>query len=102
MKQSYTHTIDEFAARAVSIGLYPSKDEFLRRLMGHMAGTEMARYRREISRYERKYGSFQRFTRKLEGKASPKQEDTWMGWESARNLLVRWEKAVKEFGLSAT
>lgn len=102
MVQSYAGTVEEFAEKAVSVGLYPSKERFLKTLVSHMARSETARYRREISKYERKYGDFGRFTKKIEGKATPKQEDEWMQWESARSLLARWEKAVKELGLSAS
>ena len=34
-----------------------------------------------------KYGSFGRFTQKIRGIAFPKQEDEWMGWGAATNMM---------------
>jgi hypothetical protein len=52
----------------------------------------MVRYRRRIQRMERKYGTdFDGFTRRIEGVATPQQEDDWLTWRSAIDMLDEWK-----------
>ena len=54
----------------------------------------MVRYRRRILRLERKHGTdFTGFTRLIEGSATPQQEDDWLSWRSAIDMMNEW-KAV--------
>ncbi len=32
---------------------------------------------------------------KIKGKASPTQEDAWMEWEAAEDMLKAWKKVAK-------
>jgi len=42
----------------------------------------------EIARFRQKYGmGFEEFTASLSGKATIGEEDDWMMWESARDML---------------
>ncbi len=59
-------------------------------------------YKREIKKYEAKYGSFKEFTKKISGKASLKQEDLWMEWEAAINMLKAWKQINIELDSNAS
>jgi len=67
-----------------------------------MATRKIRAYQKKIKTYEAKYGSFQEFTRKIRGAASPKQEDQWMDWEAAMNMLKAWKRVTCELGSSAS
>ena len=45
--------------------------------------------------------SFDALSRKLETGASILEEDDWMEWEAAENMLKVWKKAARETGISA-
>jgi hypothetical protein len=54
-------------------------------------------YRRRIRRFQRKYASdFETFTTRLEGRASPAEEDDWLAWRSARTMLADWQESYQE------
>jgi hypothetical protein len=47
----------------------------------------------EIARFQKKYGtSFEEWSDSLVGKATIKEEDDWMEWESARDMLESWQR----------
>ena len=53
---------------------------------------KIAHYRRRIQRLQRKYAlDFASFTRKLEGRATPQEEDDWFSWRSAQSMLEEWQ-----------
>ncbi|VVB95498.1 Uncharacterised protein [uncultured archaeon] len=45
--------------------------------------------------------TFTDFSKKLKNGASIKEEDEWMEWEAAKNMLKAWKMAARETGLSA-
>ncbi|KCZ72792.1 hypothetical protein ANME2D_01227 [Candidatus Methanoperedens nitroreducens] len=45
--------------------------------------------------------SFGAFSKKLEKDASIPEEDDWMEWEAAENMLKVWMQAAKKTGVSA-
>lgn len=46
-------------------------------------------------------GPFDAFSKKLQKGASIAEEDEWMEWEAAENMLKVWKKAARETGISA-
>ncbi|MCD4845156.1 MAG: hypothetical protein K8R25_11790 [Methanosarcinales archaeon] len=53
------------------------------------------------SEIEKEYSmSFDGLSRKLETGASIPEEDDWMEWEAAGNMLKIWKKAARETGIS--
>lgn len=57
----------------------------------------MVRYRRRIQRLERKHGAdFAEFTRQIEGSATPQQEDDWLAWRSAVEMLNEWQAVYQD------
>jgi hypothetical protein len=52
----------------------------------------MVRYQRRIQRMERKHGTdLEGFARLISGNATPQQEDDWLHWRSAVDMLHDWQ-----------
>jgi hypothetical protein len=101
-KLEYGKRLEDLAKPFVKLGIYDSTEKFLKDVIKNISTERIRTYKRIISKYEKRYGSFEEFTKRLEGKAKPKLEDDWMDWESARNMLGAWKKASQELGISAS
>ena len=77
-------------------GLYASEEAFLRDLVRELAKSKIATYQSSVAAYEKKHVSWEAFNRKLQGTATPEQEDEWMEWETARDRLAAWQKVDQE------
>ena len=76
---------------------YRDIDEALHGLALDEVSRKIARYRRRIRHFERKYGTdFQTFSAQREDGATITEEDDWMAWRSALSLLADWERAYRE------
>ena len=102
MVTRYTKTLEQIARPFVETGIYESRDAFVEDLVRDLIAGKVSLYRKNIKAYESKHGSFQKFTRKLGHGASPRQEDQWMEWEGARNMLKAWKRVARELGSSAS
>ena len=98
----YSKTLEHIAKSFVESGIYESADAFVSDLLKDVAVRKIRAYERKIKTYEAKYGSFEKFTRKIRGKASARQEDQWMDWEAAMNMVEAWKRVVCELGSSAS
>jgi hypothetical protein len=67
-----------------------------------VASRKIKAYERKIKRYEAKYGSFEQFSQKICGEATPWQEDQWLEWEAAINMLKAWKHVTSELDSSAS
>jgi hypothetical protein len=67
-----------------------------------VASRKIKAYEGKIKRYEAKYGSFEQFSQKICGKATPLQEDQWLEWEAAINMLKAWKSVTSELDSSAS
>jgi len=78
---------------------FASKEDALRSLARAAVRERMVRYRRRIQRLERKHGvDFTEFTRQIEGTATPQQEDDWLAWRSAIDMLNEWKAVYQTLG----
>lgn len=102
MTDEYLRTLEDLAKPFIEAGIYNSSEAFVRELVKDVAANRIETYQRTIKRYEAKYGSFERLGKKIKGRATPKQEDEWMEWEAARNMLKAWKSVARELGLSAS
>ncbi|MHB2036166.1 MAG: hypothetical protein ACYCPW_05420 [Nitrososphaerales archaeon] len=75
-------------------GIYKSPDAFVKDLVKDVAASKVKVYEKKIKVYESRYGSFEQFSHRIRGDASPSQEDRWMEWEGARNMLKAWKHVV--------
>ena len=85
----------------VELGLYDSMEDFIRDITKEFIKHKIESYKNQIVIFKKKYGSFKAFSKKLENGASIAEEDDWMGWEAAENMLKVWKKATREIGISA-
>lgn len=102
MTTEYSRTLEHLAKPFVEKGIYESTDAFVSDLLKDVAARKIRSYERKIKRFEAKYGSFEQFSSKIRGKATPMQEDEWMEWEAAINMLKAWKYATSELGPSAS
>ena len=67
---------------------HDSAPTFFRGLIQGVTEDKIRYYEHVIKKFERKYGmSFSDFSKKLEQGATIKEEDDWMEWEAAVNIL---------------
>ncbi len=86
----------------MELGLYDSTREFIRDVAKDFIKHKIEIYKKQLKAFEQKYRmSFDAFSKKLEKGASIAQEDEWMEWEAAENMLKAWKQAAKETGVSA-
>ncbi len=91
---SPTTVLNGIADALVIEAKFASKEDALRSMARSAVRDRIARYRRRIQRLERKYETdFAGFTRSIEGSATPQQEDDWLTWKSAVEMMNEW-KAV--------
>ncbi len=74
----YSRTLEHLAKPFVESGIYESTDAFVGDLLKDVASRKIKAYERKIKKFEAKYGSFEQFSEKIRGKATPWQEDQWM------------------------
>ena len=94
----YSKTLEHIARSFVESGIYESADEFVSDLLRDVASRKIRAYEKKIKMYEAKFGSFEEFTRKMQGSSSVRQEDQWMDWEAAINMLNAWKRVTCELG----
>jgi len=86
----------------LELGLYGSTREFIRDVTSEFIKHKIEFYKKQLKVFEKKYGmSFGTFSKRLEKGASIPEEDDWMEWEAAENMLKVWKQAAKETGVSA-
>lgn len=102
MPAEYNKILEHLAKPFVESGIYESTAAFVSDLLKDAAARKIKNYQRKIKRYEAKYGSFEDFSQKLCGKATPVQEDQWLDWEAAINMLKAWKSVTSELGSSAS
>jgi len=93
----------KYAAKPlVELGLYGSTREFIREITSEFIKHKIEFYKKQLKVFEKKYGmSFSAFSKKLENSASIPEEDDWMEWEAAENMIGVWKQAAKESGTCA-
>jgi hypothetical protein len=93
----------KYAAKPLlELGLYGSTREFIREITSEFIKHKIEFYKKQLKAFEKKYGmSFSAFSKKLENSASIPEEDDWMEWEAAENMIGVWKQAAKESGTSA-
>ena len=86
----------------MDMGLYESTSEFVREVARDFIRHKIESYKMKLKDFEQKHRmNFTAFSKKLKKGASIKEEDEWMEWEAAKNMLKAWKQAAKETGLSA-
>ncbi len=95
-------SLEDIAKTISQSGIHKSTDASFNVLLKVSADKRIKAYKKQIKKYEAKHGSFKEFTQKISGKASPKQEDEWMEWEAAINMLKAWKRINSELDSNAS
>ena len=97
MNEGIAKTIPLLTEPFVRMGIYKTQEEALKQLVLQHIELQIEEARREIAHFQRKYGTdFEKWTESLVGRATVEEEDDWMRWESARDMLESWEKVRAE------
>ena len=94
--------LNHAARPLLKLGLYDSTGEFIKDVTSDFIEHKIQLYKKQLKTFEKKYSmSFDALSRKLETGASILEEDDWMEWEAAENMLKVWKRAAIETGISA-
>ena len=102
IENKFLFELKQTAVPLVKLGLYDSPGEFIKDVTSDFIKHKIEFYKKQLKTFEKKYNmSFYDLSKKLERGASIPEEDDWMEWEAANNMLKIWKKAAKETGISA-
>jgi hypothetical protein len=102
IENKFLFELKHAAVPLVELGLYDSSGEFIKDVTSDFIKHKIQFYKKQLKIFEKKYNmSFNALSKKLETGASIPEEDDWMEWEAADNMLKVWKKAAKETGISA-
>ena len=97
LSTSPSNVLNTLARSLVAKQAYPSVEEALRELALTAVRSKIAYYQRRIRSMERKHGtSFDKFSLRLKGRATPAQEDDWLAWRSAQRMLADWHNTYRD------
>jgi hypothetical protein len=97
-----TEVLTTIARSLVMTQKYKDLDEALYALAIAEVDRRIAKYRRRIRHLMKKHGmTFKEFTTYLRGRATIEEENDWLEWEAAINMLADWEATKKELLKSA-
>lgn len=85
------------ARSLVAMQRYPTVEDALNDMAISQVQRKIGYYERRLRYLERKYGlDFDTFTARLQNRATPLEEDDWLAWRSALQMLADWKKAYEE------
>ena len=94
---SPTTILQQVAHSLVARKRYATVEEALWELALSAVRSKTVSYQRRIRKLENKYGTdFDQFTLRLKNQATPIEEDDWLAWRSAKNMLADWKKAYQD------
>ena len=102
---SSSSTVDVLTTIARSMVVsheYASVEEALQHIALSEVRRRTAYYQRRIQTLERKHNAdFQTFSARLQGRATPAEEDDWLAWRSANRMLADWQKTYDKLSAQA-
>jgi len=102
IENEFITKLNHAARPLLKLGLYDSTGEFIKDVTSDFIEHKIQLYKKQLKTFEKKYSmSFDALSRKLETGASILEEDDWMEWEAAENMLKVWKRAAIETGISA-
>jgi len=92
VRPSPTTVLNKVANSLVAKHRYSTPEEALWELALSAVRSKTVYYQRRIRRLENKHRmDFDKFTARLKNRATPAEEDDWLAWRSARNMLADWQ-----------
>lgn len=100
LEQPAVKTLEAIVDSLVRTGHYETQADALRAIAMEQIKRKISSYERRIKRFERKHRTnFEAYTRRLRNRATVTQEDEWMEWESAVDMLEAWRRAGRGLGI---
>lgn len=94
---SATAVLHSVAQTLVKRSKYQDIEQALREMALITVRNKINYYQRRLRSFERKYATdFQSFTERLQGKATPAEEDDWLAWRSAQSMAADWRQTYEE------
>jgi hypothetical protein len=91
---SPTDVLTTIAGSLVAMQRYSTVEDALNDMAISEVRRKIGHYQRRLRALERKHGSdFDAFSARLRDRASPEEEDDWLAWRSARQMLADWQRA---------
>lgn len=86
--------IDNILRPLVLSGLYKDEEVALRDIVLDFVKRKELHYLLEIEKLEKKYGlDFEKFSKKIKNTATIGQEEDWMTWKAAIEMLSTWRQS---------
>ncbi len=96
LEQPAVRTLEAVVNTLVRTGQYKSQTDAIRAMAMEQIEHKIALYERRVKRFEKKHRTnFAAYTKRLRNRATISEEDEWMEWESAVDMLEAWQKAKK-------
>ena len=81
----------------VRTGVYSNPEQALKHIFLDYIQRQINWAKAELRRYEQKHGkTFEEWTQVLSGQATIADEDEWMEWEAAQDMLSGWQQLKTE------
>ena len=86
------------AREMVQSGAYKDEGSALKAMAIEQASKKIMQYRRTIRRLQKKYNvrGLEDLTGRIRGCATIQQEEDWLEWKAASELLEGWEQTLRE------
>ena len=94
LDQPAIRTLEAIANSLVSTGRYRTQTDAIRAMALDQIDRKIASYERRVKQFQKKHRvGFEAYTRKIKRHATMQQEDEWMEWEAALDMLDEWRTA---------
>ena len=98
MKDNLVAELRSIIKPFIETGIYKNEEEALENILEDLVEIKISKYKEEIKGFQNKHETtFSKFTEKIRlGKhGSIEEENQWMEWEAAINMLEAWTKIKK-------
>ncbi len=96
LEQPAIKTLETIANTLVGMGRYKSQADAVRAIAIEQTEKKINLYERRVKRFQKKHRvDFEEYGKRLKNRATTKQEEEWLEWEAAREMLAAWQRAKK-------
>ncbi len=96
LEQPAVKTLEAIVDTLVRTGQYKTQSDAIRAIAIEQIDHKIAAYARRVKRFETRHRmKFDAYTRRLKNRATVSEEDEWMEWEAAVDMLAAWQNAKK-------
>jgi len=96
LEQPAIKALKVIANTLVGTGRYRTQTDAIRAIALEQIDRKIALYERRVKHFQKKHHiGFEAYTKRLKQHATIIQEDEWMEWEAALEMLTEWRNAKK-------